>query len=192
MEYYGNNDYRDYLSHHGILGQKWGVRRFQAYGSGGYDRKGGKTGKVIGDAKTSRGPGLTKDQLKQIDALGKTKHPPKKERKHTMPVTYTNGEKGVLYGEAFGTMGSGKTKKEAKANYEKRASEQRDKEIRRMFGGKDATDVMLRDLDIAKAHYTTKEINDYVQRHPEERKRIDRGIKALAEYNEVVERARNR
>ena len=42
-----------YLAHHGILGQKWGVRRFQAYGSG-YDRKGGKTGKVVGEAKAQR------------------------------------------------------------------------------------------------------------------------------------------
>ncbi len=43
--------YNGYLAHHGIKGQKWGIRRFQAYGSGGYDRKGGETGQVVGEAK---------------------------------------------------------------------------------------------------------------------------------------------
>lgn len=51
MEYYGNNDWRDYhLSHHGILGMKWGIRRFQPYSV--HPRKGGASGKEVGDAKT--------------------------------------------------------------------------------------------------------------------------------------------
>lgn len=27
ISYYGSNDYRNYLAHHGIKGQRWGVRR---------------------------------------------------------------------------------------------------------------------------------------------------------------------
>ena len=50
MDYYGNNDWRDYhLSHHGILGMKWGVRRFQPYSV--KPRKSGEPGKEIGKAK---------------------------------------------------------------------------------------------------------------------------------------------
>ena len=51
IEYYGHNDWRDYhLSHHGILGMHWGIRRYQPYGVG-YQRKGGETGKVTGEAR---------------------------------------------------------------------------------------------------------------------------------------------
>lgn len=44
MEYMITNP--DELYHHGILGMKWGIRRYQPYGSGGYDPK--HKGKFIG------------------------------------------------------------------------------------------------------------------------------------------------
>lgn len=50
----------DWLMHHGVKGMKWGVRRYQPYGEGGYNPQGNKRrgyiGPVHGIVPTSRKP----------------------------------------------------------------------------------------------------------------------------------------
>lgn len=46
-----DNSFSSELFHYGILGQRWGIRRYQSYATTG-PRKGGKTGREIGEARS--------------------------------------------------------------------------------------------------------------------------------------------
>ena len=65
MIYYSNNDYRDYLAHHGVVGMHWGIRRYQPYSV--RPRGSGKGGKEIGEAKA-----LTKSINKAVKSAVKS------------------------------------------------------------------------------------------------------------------------
>lgn len=59
----------DFIKHHGILGMKWGVRRYQPYGEGGYVPK--HKGKYTGG--NSSGAALTRDEVLAIKNLKRAK-----------------------------------------------------------------------------------------------------------------------
>lgn len=69
MIYYGNNDYRDYLAHYGVLGMHWGIRRYQPYSV--KPRESGLSGKEVGEARrigsAKKSAGYYKRRLNALD-----------------------------------------------------------------------------------------------------------------------------
>lgn len=62
----------DYLAHYGIMGQKWGVRRFQPYSTRG--RISGKAGKEVGIARKRSKEPSHEDLIKSTNAEEVWKH----------------------------------------------------------------------------------------------------------------------
>lgn len=85
----------DYLVHHGVLGMKWGIRRYQPYST--VPRGSGKRGKEIGDAKKHKSNRLSlKEYSKSKKYNYKSSDSYKKlssDEKQNRDTTYTKNKK---------------------------------------------------------------------------------------------------
>ncbi len=69
MIYYGGNDYRDYLAHHGVAGMRWGIRRYQPY-PGDYSGDGKFVGKKPSTGSIQKGLNKAdKQAVRYIDRM---------------------------------------------------------------------------------------------------------------------------
>ena len=82
MEYYGNNDYRDYLAHHGILGMKWGHQNGPPYplGAGDHSASEKKAGWRQSLSGGSGDPARRKKTLKEVLQEHKAKKAEKQQK----------------------------------------------------------------------------------------------------------------
>ena len=71
VDYTPQSSYNTELYHHGVLGMKWGVRRYQDYGKGGYNPKGKhqSTGGIIQKTGNRKSKTLEEARSKDINEL---------------------------------------------------------------------------------------------------------------------------